>query len=104
MEKEKLYIFLDIVVRNGSIERLVRLGVSYEKIASITKYSIENGLIDYQEGQLGLTDKGNEVYRQLGDDHKRTNKELWIEKDIKSQEQKIDKNRIFVPKRNELTF
>ena len=35
---------------------------------------------------------------------KKTNKNEWIEKDLKSQVKRIDKNFIFLPRQNELTF
>ncbi len=36
--------------------------------------------------------------------NKKTSTEEWIKKDLKSKIPKLDKNTIFVPRKNELTF
>lgn len=104
MENENLYIFLDIVFRNGSIKRLARKGVDYNEIATYTQTSIKDGLIGYADQKIVLTNKGIELHKQLQLNYKRIKKDEWIEKDKKNQIARIDKNTIFVPRQNELTF
>lgn len=104
MTNENLYILLDIVFRNGSVKRLARAGIDYNEIAIQTGIAIKDELITYSEEKIILTDKGVELYKQLETTYKRTKKEEWIEKDKKNQIAKIDKNTIFVPRQNELTF
>ena len=104
MEQENLYILLDIVFRNGSIKRLARKGIDYNEISAQTQLAIKNGLIAYSEQKIELTENGIELYKQLEINYKRTNQKEWIEKDLKSKVRQIDKNSIFLPRQNELTF
>jgi hypothetical protein len=106
MEKEYLYILLDVIFRNGSVKRLARKGVDYNEIANQTQIAIKNELVTYDKERVVLTGKGLELLNQLEVTYKRITKSEWIEKDEKNR---LDKNRrekhfIFVPKQNELTF
>lgn len=106
MEKENLYILLDVIFRNGSIKRLARKGVDYNEIANQTQIAIKNELVSYDKERVILTPKGLELLKQLEISYKKTTKSEWIEKDKKNR---LDKNRreknfIFVPRQNELTF
>lgn len=106
MEKENLYILLDVIFRNGSIKRLARKGVDYNEIANQTQIAIKNELVSYDKERVILTPKGLELLKQLEITYKKTTKSEWIEKDEKNR---LDKNRreknfIFVPRQNELTF
>lgn len=104
MKEKEVYLLLNAIKKNTDIKRLVREGLSYSDIARLTKEAIKNGLVDYKDEKIQLSDKGIELYEQLKDSYKRTNKVEWIEKDFKSQIPRIDKNTIFVPRQNELTF
>ena len=106
MEKENLYILLDVIFRNGSLKRLARKGVDYNEIANQTQIAIKNKLVSYYKERVILTPKGLELLKQLEITYKKTTKSEWIEKDEKNR---LDKNRreknfIFVPRQNELTF
>ncbi|MBP7821340.1 MAG: hypothetical protein KA010_00360 [Saprospiraceae bacterium] len=106
MEKENLYILLDVIFRNGSLKRLARKGVDYNEIANQTQIAIKNELVSYEKERVVLTPKGLELLKQLEIDFKKNTKSEWIEKDEKNR---LDKNRreknfIFVPSQNELTF
>lgn len=104
MTEEKLYIFLDIIFRNGSVKRLSREGVDYNEIAKQTQKAIENGLIEYNNERVILTSLGITRLKELESQYIKTNKNEWIEKDLKNQISRIEKNFIFVPRQNELTF
>lgn len=104
MKEKEIYLLLNAIKKNSDIKRLVREGLSYSDIARLTKDAITNELVDYQDEKIQLSIKGNELYEQIKDNYKRTNKDEWIEKDLKSQIPRIDKNTIFVPRQNELTF
>lgn len=106
MEKENLYILLDVIFRNGSIKRLARKGVDYNEIANQTQLAIKNELVSYDEERVTLTPKGLELLKELELAYKKTTKSEWIEKDEKNR---LDKNRreknfIFVPRQSELNF
>ena len=104
MKEKYIYLLLNAIKKNTDIKRLVREGLSYVDIARLTKEAITNGLVEYQDERIQLSDKGIELYEQIKDNYKRTNKNEWIEKEFKSQIPRIDKNTIFVPRQNELTF
>jgi len=104
MKNENLYILLDIIFRNGSIKRLARKGVSYNEIAKQTQVAIKEKLVSYDKEKVILTKKGIKLLKQLETTYKKTNKEEWIEKDEKSRIDKKEKDFIFVPRQNELTF
>ncbi|OXA98960.1 hypothetical protein B0A75_12905 [Flavobacterium oncorhynchi] len=104
MENENFYIFLDIIFKNGSIQRLARKGVDYIEIANFTKKAIEENLIENLAQKIALTEKGIELHNLLEKNYKKIKKDEWIEKDKKSQIAKLEKNTIFVPRQDELTF
>jgi hypothetical protein len=104
MENENLYIFLDIIFRNGSVKRLARRGIDYNEIAAQTQIAIKDGLIAYSEQKIVLTEMGIELRKQLEINYKRTNQKEWIEKDLKNKVRQLEKDFIFLPRQNELTF
>ncbi len=104
MKEKEIYLLLNAIKKNTDIKRLIREGLSYSDIARLTKDAITNELVNYQDEKIQLSTKGNELYEQIKDNYKKTNKDEWIEKDFKSQIPRIDKNTIFVPRQNELTF
>ena len=104
MDEKKLYLLLDVINRNGSVTRLIREGMDFAEIAIQTNHAVSEELVSNSDDRIVLTEKGIETLKVLGDKYERTNKEKWIEKDKKSQVEKIDKNAIFVPSQNELTF
>lgn len=104
MKENNLFILLDVIHRNGSVKRLTRNGIDFNQIAIETNQAIIDGLVTNNEKRIVLTEKGIELLRTLETKYKKTNKNEWIEKDLKSQIPRIDKNTIFVPRQNELTF
>lgn len=104
MKEKDIYLLLNAIKKNTDIKRLLREGLSYSGIARLTKDAISNELVNYHDDKIQLSEKGQELYAQIKENYKRTNKDEWIEKDLKSQIPRIDKNTIFVPRQNELTF
>lgn len=106
MNENNLYILLDVIFRNGSVKRLTRNGIDFIEIAVKTNQAIVDGLVVNSENRIILTEKGIQILKELEEKYKKTNKKEWIEKDKKNR---LDKNRreknfIFVPKQDELTF
>ena len=106
MKEKEIYLLLNAIKKNTDIKRLVREGLSYSGIARLTNDAISNELVIYEQDNIKLSKKGEELYEQIKDNYKRTIKKEWIEKDEKNR---LDKNRreknfIFVPRQNELTF
>lgn len=104
MKEKEIYLLLNAIKKNTDIKRLVREGLSYSGIARLTKEAVSTGLVKYENEKISLSEKGESYYEQVKETYKKTNKLEWIEKDAKSQVKKIDKNFIFLPRQNELTF
>ncbi len=104
MKENKLTILLHIIKNNGNINKLIREGVSFKEITLLTNEAIEKEYITYENEKIFVTVKGSEFLTETSEIIKKTNKEEWIDKDFKSQVVQIDKNSIFLPKQNELTF
>ncbi len=104
MKEENLYTLLDVIYKNGSVKRLTRNGISFNEIAKISEQAILDGLIINTSERIILTGNGIELLKSLEKKYKKTNKNEWIDKELKSQVKRIDKNFIFLPSQNELTF
>jgi S-adenosylmethionine synthetase len=104
MKENKLTILLHIIKSNGNINKLIREGVSFKEITSLTNDAIEKGYLTYENEKIFLTNNGVDFLTKTSEIIKKTTKEEWIEKDFKSQVTQIDKNSIFLPRQNELTF
>lgn len=104
MDDNNLYLLLDVIFRNGSVKKLTRQGISYNEIAEQTNKAIKSELVFNKNNRIVLTEKGIELLKKLETKYKRTNKEEWIERDLKYKLPKNEKNSLFLPRQNELTF
>jgi len=104
MTAENKYILLEIILKNGSINRLTNNGVSYDEISKLITLLISENLIEYKDEKISLTEKGMIELKSLEIIFKKKKKEEWILPDEKSKIAKLEKSFIFVPKQNELTF
>ncbi len=104
MDEHKLYDLLNVIFRNSSVRSLVRQGVSYKEIAELTNAALTSGLLIYSNDKIILSEEGLHQIKVLEKHYKRTNKDEWILPDLKSRVAKIDKNDIFLPRQDELTF
>ncbi|MBI3133976.1 MAG: hypothetical protein HYZ14_04800 [Bacteroidetes bacterium] len=104
MKEKKLTLLLDIIQHNGNINRLTREGVSFKEVTDLTNEAVEKGYLAYEHEKITLTSQGIAYLAKTVDKIKRTDKAGWIAKDDKSQTAKLDKNAIFVPRQDELTF
>lgn len=104
MDINNKYILLDIILKNGSINRLTNNGVAYDEISTLINTLITEKLIEYKNEKISLTENGIIELKKLEIIFKKKNKEEWILPDEKSRIAKLEKSFIFVPKQNELTF
>lgn len=104
MEPNKLYLLLDVINRNGSVKKLTREGITFNEIAEQTNNAIFENLVSNKDDKIVLTAKGIELLGVLEKEHKRTNKNEWIEKDFKNKIPKLEKNMLFLPRQDELSF
>ena len=104
MNDKHIYILLEVIKSNGDIRRLKREGVDYIQIAELTKISIENGWVTYDNDKIHLSEKGEEHLEKLELKNKIRNKEEWIDKEKESRIPKLSKDFIFLPNQNEINF
>jgi len=105
MNDKYLYFLLDIIQKNGDARRLVAEGLSFMDISELTHSALSKGFLQVDENRkLSLTATGRDKYQADGRKFKKTDKNSWIQPQIKSRTSKIDKNDIFLPSQDELRF
>lgn len=104
MTDKHLYIILKVVNYNSNVKQLTREGLTFPRIAELMSEAIREGYLLHTKETIKLSDQGLTKFKDLDARFKKTNKEDWIEKDEKNMIRKLDKNTIFVPNQNELTF
>ena len=104
MKDKKLITLLHIIAGSGNVKRLLREGMTFKDVTLLTNIAIEKGFLTYENEKVALTNSGVEFLKLEQDILKKQNKEEWIEKDLKNKIPKLEKNTIFLPRQNELTF
>lgn len=104
MKEKELYILLTVIKNNGDVKRLIREGLSYKDVAEMTNKAISDGLIVYDNDLISLSEKGRETYLMLDKKLKIIDKSKWIEPENKSRTSILDKNDVFLPNQNDLSF
>lgn len=104
MKDKFLYRLLEIVNKNSDVRQLIREGIDYKMIGDLTTKALEEKYLIYQNDLIRITEKGIDKINTDAKKFKRINKEEWITPDKKSQIKKIDKNDIFLPNKDELSF
>jgi hypothetical protein len=100
MSNIHIYFLLDTISKEGSLQKLLDLNLTYSQIAAITSEVIESGLITDKEKKFVLTEEGKTLLNQL----KKKYRPLWIEQDLNFKIPQIDVDSIYLPKRSGLSF
>lgn len=95
----KIYL-LKILKFNGDIDPLYKLNYTYSQIVNLINNEIKEGNAEYKDGVLGITKKGDDLLESLSE----ISEYNIIEPEIQSKISKIEKNFIFLPSQDELTF
>ncbi len=95
----KLYL-LKILKFNGDIEPLYELNYTYTQIVDLINQEIKEGNAKHENGVLCITQQGDDLIKTLS----KENENNLIEPEIQSKITKIEKNFIFLPSQDELTF
>jgi len=104
MNEKHIYTLLNVIYNNSNIKVLIREGLSFPVISELISQAIKDGYLIHTMEKIMLSEDGLSKLKELEIKFKKTKKDEWIEKDSKNMVRKIDKNSIFVPKQNELTF
>ncbi|WP_340073716.1 hypothetical protein [Leptobacterium sp. I13] len=99
------HLLLTIIGNDGNIDDLNKIGYDYLKIKSLIKNEIEIGNAQFENDELKLTEKGDELKKELG---KQLNYDGFEEIVLPKISSKIDElianNKIFIPSEDELDF
>ena len=104
MNDSNLFILLKVIKSNGEIRRLKREGLEYYEIAELTNKIISDNFASYNDDNIVLTLRGERKLKDLETIITKTRKENWIDKEVKSKINKMDKNFIYLPDQNDLDF
>lgn len=104
MDKNIKVLILKIIKFNGNISPLIKLGYEYSQVAQLIKDEILEENAIRKNGILFLTPKGNDLINQLTKELKRTKSDVWIEPELASKIIPINKNEVFLPNQNDLSF
>lgn len=104
MKERQITTLLHIINSKGNVKLLIREGLTFKKITELMEECVSQDYLTYENESIILTGKGIEFLENSLNTLKKTNKNEWIEKDVKNQIAKKDKSFIFVPRQNELTF
>lgn len=106
MNESNIYILLKVIFRNGSVKSLTRLKIDLDANGFKVNQAIAEGLVQSSENSIILTERGLQLLTELKEKYKNTKKDEWIEKDEKNRlvKNRREKDFIFVPRLNELTF
>jgi hypothetical protein len=104
MNEKYIFLLLKIIKFNGNVKRLTYEGLKFNEIANLTSDLLLKNFAEYKEDKLLLTQLGESRLIELESKNKNRNKEEWIKKEEKSIIPKIDKDFIYLPDQNELSF
>ncbi|MEY8862481.1 hypothetical protein [Tenacibaculum singaporense] len=104
MEETTILKMLLIIQNNGSITELLKDGYTYGQIAIMTSQLVEEKYIEEKEDSLVLSAHGKEWLEINFKENKLIGSERWILPENRSKIEKLNKNEVYLPSRNELHF
>lgn len=93
-----------LIKHNGSITELIKDGFTYGQIASLINLLGEEADVTDVDGKLVLTEKAENWLKEQSELKPRTGSDKWILPEEKSKIEKIERNEVYLPSRNELHF
>lgn len=93
-----------LIRHNGSITELIKDGFTYGQIASLINLLGEEGDLKDIDGKLVLTDKAESWLKEESESKTKKGSGKWILPEEKSKIEKIHRNDVYLPSRNELHF
>jgi len=104
MQAEIKLFLLKIGKYNGDVTPLIKMGYEYVQIIQLIDQLIAEGHLIKEKSKVQLTEKGLSEIDALNKSLNRRNSAKWIEPDNASRVAKINKNDVFLPDQNELSF
>jgi len=104
MQSQLRLLLLKLVKFNGNISPLIKMGYQYTQVIDFFNILAEEGKLEKHENKLKITESGIQEINDLSKKLNRSNSGVWIEPAIESKIPQFDKNDIFLPDQNELSF
>jgi len=104
MQEEVKLILLKLVKSNGNLQPLIEMGYEYAQVINFINFLTEEELLKKEKNKISITDKGLKEIQRLNKKYNRLNSAQWIEPKIESRITPIDKDFVYLPNRNELSF
>ncbi|PZR25890.1 MAG: hypothetical protein DI535_16415 [Citrobacter freundii] len=104
MDNSRRIFLLKVIKFSGDISPLIKGGLEYYQVVDMIGAEVAEGNAETINGELILTQKGNDLLEQLVKQDKRKGSDAWIEPEEESRIPKIEKNEIFLPSQNDLSF
>lgn len=93
-----------LIKHNGSITELIKDGFTYGQIASFINVLGEEEDLKDVNGKIVLSEKAENWLKEQSEIKPRKGSDKWILPEEKSRIEKIDRNYVYLPNRNELHF
>lgn len=105
MEEQRIHIeLLNIVNNRSDLKKLRHFGLTYRQIAALIESNVLSGNLSSEGDLLSITELGKNVLESRQNELKETDKSKWIDLDYKSKVKQIDKDDVFLPRKDDLSF
>jgi hypothetical protein len=104
MQEEVKLILLKLVKSNGNLQPVIEMGFEYSQIINFLNLLATEELLIKEKNKILITEKGIYEIDRLNKKFNRFNSAQWIEPENESKIKKIEKDFIYLPNRNELSF
>ncbi|WP_448103964.1 hypothetical protein [Pedobacter panaciterrae] len=104
LEKKIVIQLLHIINSDGDIKKLRHSGLTYRQIAELIDANVTNGNLDGNDDIVTITQQGKDLLQVNKGEIKERDKSKWIEIDFKNKMQQIDKEDVFLPRKNDMSF
>ena len=97
-------LLLKLVKHNGNIQPIIKMGFEYSQIAEFLIELVTEGMLVRVKNKYELTEAGNFEIGALNKELNRFNAAQWIEPANEFKIPKFDKNDVFLPDQDDLSF
>lgn len=104
MTTKNKVLLLRVIHEDGDIKLLRHHNISFREIGEMVETSVEEGLLTNSDDIISLTDQGKDFLESNIGIIKERDKSKWIELDRKNKIRKIDRDEVFLPAQNALSF
>jgi hypothetical protein len=104
MQEEVKLLLLKLVKSNGNLQPIIDLGYEYSQIINFLNFLTEEKSLIKEKNKVTITEFGLNEIQRLNKKFNRYNSAQWIEPKTESRISPIEKDFIYLPNRNELSF